>query len=295
MNTSKPKMAATTILRAGRPEDAQDLGQICYEAFKNISDAHNFPPDFPSPEAASGLMSMMLSSPNVYSVVAENNDGRVVGSNFLWEADSVAGVGPITVDVNVQNASYGRAMMEDVIRRSDEQGHPSVRLVQAAFHNRSLSLYTKLGFDTVEPLSNIQGPAVNIKLDGYNVRPMTASDLSQVDALAVRVHGISRHNEVAGSIGLGSATVVEHNGRITAYTTGVGFFGHSVGESNRDLQALIGAAESFPGPGFLLPTRNGELLRWCLNHGLKIVQPLTLMSRGLYQEPRGAFLPSILY
>jgi hypothetical protein len=32
-----------------------------------------------------------------------------------------------------------------------------------------------------------------------------------------------------------------------------------------------------------------------LNHGLKIVQPLTLMSRGLYQEPRGAFLPSILY
>ncbi len=295
MNTSKPKMAATTILRAGRPEDAQDLGQICYEAFKNISDAHNFPPDFPSPEAASGLMSMMLSSPNVYSVVAENNDGRVVGSNFLWEADSVAGVGPITVDVNVQNASYGRAMMEDVIRRSDEQGHPSVRLVQAAFHNRSLSLYTKLGFDTVEPLSNIQGPAVNIKLDGYNVRPMTASDLSQVDALAVRVHGISRHNEVAGSIELGSATVVEHNGRITAYTTGVGFFGHSVGESNRDLQALIGAAESFPGPGFLLPTRNGELLRWCLNHGLKIVQPLTLMSRGLYQEPRGAFLPSILY
>ena len=124
---------------------------------------------------------------------------------------------------------------------------------------------------------------------------MTASDLSQVDALAVRVHGISRHNEVTGSIELGSAKVVEHNGRITAYTTGVGFFGHSVGESNRDLQALIGAAESFPGPGFLLPTRNGELLRWCLNHGLKIVQPLTLMSRGLYQEPRGAFLPSILY
>jgi len=61
------------------------------------------------------------------------------------------------------------------------------------------------------------------------------------------------------------------------------------------LQALIGAAESFSGPGFLLPTRNGELLRWCLSNGLRIVQPLTLMSRGIYQEPRGAFLPSILY
>ena len=105
----------------------------------------------------------------------------------------------------------------------------------------------------------------------------------------------TRHNEVAGAIDQGTAQVVEHNGRITGYTTGVGFFGHSVGETNCDLQALIGAAESFAGPGFLLPTRNSELLRWCFAHGLKIVQPLTLMSRGLYQEPRGAFLPSILY
>jgi hypothetical protein len=26
-----------------------------------------------------------------------------------------------------------------------------------------------------------------------------------------------------------------------------------------------------------------------------VVQPLTLMSLGLYNEPRGAFLPSIIY
>jgi hypothetical protein len=68
-----------------------------------------------------------------------------------------------------------------------------------------------------------------------------------------------------------------------------------VGESNGDLKALIGSAPSFPGPGFLLPGRNGELLRWCLNHGLGIVQPMTLMSRGLYNEPASVFLPSIVY
>jgi hypothetical protein len=32
-----------------------------------------------------------------------------------------------------------------------------------------------------------------------------------------------------------------------------------------------------------------------LEKGLKVVQPLTLMSRGLYNEPRGAFMPSILF
>jgi len=185
--------------------------------------------------------------------------------------------------------------MKDVLRRANEKGFLSVRLVQAAFHNRSLALYTKLGFDTVEPLSNIQGAPLGLKIEGYNVRAMRVSDLEAVDALALRVHGHTRHNEVAGAIEQGTATVVEHDGRITGYTTGVGFFGHSVCEANRDLQALIGAAEEFPGSGFLLPTRNSELLRWCLGHGLKIVQPLTLMSRGLYQEPRGAFLPSILF
>ncbi|HJU04246.1 MAG TPA: hypothetical protein VJ692_03775, partial [Nitrospiraceae bacterium] len=85
------------------------------------------------------------------------------------------------------------------------------------------------------------------------------------------------------------------NGRLTGYATLIGYFGHAVGESNEALKALIGAATVFHGPGFLLPTRNGELLRWCLEKGLRIVQPMTLMSRGLYNEPAGPFLPSILY
>ena len=284
----------TTSLRSGRPEDADSLGKICFEAFASIADAHNFPRDFPSPEVASGLMSMLLSLPDIYSVVAEE-DGRVIGSNFLWESDAVAGVGPITVDPRIQNSKVGRTLMEAVIRHADEKATVSVRLVQAAYHNRSLALYTKLGFDTVEPLSNMQGEALNLEIEGYAVRIATGDDLPAIDDLAFRVHGYHRHNEVAGAIAQGTAKVVEHNGRISGYSTGVGFFGHTVGESNAELKALIGEANEFGGPGFLLPTRNNNLVRWCLENGLRIVQPLTLMSRGLYQEPRGAFMPSILF
>jgi hypothetical protein len=239
-------------------------------------------------------MTMMLSRSDIYSVVAEEG-GRITGSNFLWVSDAVAGVGPITVDPAVQNSKTGRALMEDVLRYADDNGFPSVRLVQAAYHNRSLSLYTKLGFDTVEPLSNIQGAPLNLNIEGHNVRPMTEFDLAEADALCHRVHGHTRHNETAGAIEQGSARVVEHDRRITGYTTGVSFFGHTVGESNEDLKALIASASEFGGPGFLLPTRNSELLRWCLSHRLRIVQPLTLMSRGLYQAPQGAFLSSILF
>ena len=84
-------------------------------------------------------------------------------------------------------------------------------------------------------------------------------------------------------------------GRITGYATEVGFLGHSVAESNEDLKALIGRAEAFTGPGFLLPTRNSDLMRWCLEKGLRVVIPMTLMSTGLYNEPAGAFLPSVIY
>jgi hypothetical protein len=75
----------------------------------------------------------------------------------------------------------------------------------------------------------------------------------------------------------------------------LGFLGHAVGETNRDLMALIGTAPAFSGPGVLVPLRNGALFRWCLDQRLRVVQVLTLMTRGLYNEPAGAYLPSVLY
>ena len=44
-----------------------------------------------------------------------------------------------------------------------------------------------------------------------------------------------------------------------------------------------------------MPSRNAELLRWGLEHGLRIAQQSTLMTIGLYNEPSGAYLPSILF
>ncbi|MGC9962400.1 MAG: GNAT family N-acetyltransferase, partial [Acidimicrobiales bacterium] len=40
---------------------------------------------------------------------------------------------------------------------------------------------------------------------------------------------------------------------------------------------------------------DGALFRWCLEHRLRVVQVMTLMSIGLYNEPAGSYLPSIQY
>ena len=281
-------------LRPGRPDDAQACGQICYEAFNTISNQHNFPPDFAEPEQAIGLLSYLLSLKNVYSVIAEVDD-RVVGSNFLWECAAVAGVGPITVTPTAQNVSVGRRLMDHVLQRAREQRFVGVRLVQAAYHSRSLSLYTKLGFDTREPLSLMAGEPLGLVIPGRTVRAASERDVERCNQLSVKIHGMDRAEELIEAINQGTAIVVENGDRITGYANVIGFLGHAVGENNEDLKALIGAAPEFAGPGFLLPTRNSELMRWCLEQGLRVVQPRTLMSTGLYNEPAGAFLPSIIY
>jgi predicted N-acetyltransferase YhbS len=293
MSTAAPSRAAVTIRRA-KPDDAPACGQICYEAFHKISTDHNFPPDVPAPEMGVGLLSRMFSLPGVYCVVAEV-DGRMVGSNCLDERDAIAGVGPITIDPKTQNRGVGRKLMDAVLDRARERNFAGVRLVQAAFHNRSLSLYTTLGFDVREPLSVMQGPALKKACDGFAVRAARPSDLEACNRLALRVHGHHRGGELADAIQQGTATIVERDGHITGYASSLAFYGHAVAETNPDLQAIIAAADSFDGPGILVPSRNAELFRWCLASGLRVVQPMTLMSLGLYNEPRGAFLPSILY
>jgi predicted N-acetyltransferase YhbS len=289
-----PQPTPELRIRRAKPEDAALCGQICFDAFTAINRQHAFPPDFPNAEMAQGLLSMLFSHSGYYCEVAEV-DGAVVGSNCLDERSPIVGLGPITVAPGAQNRGAGRRLMESALARARAAGKPGVRLVQAAFHSRSLSLYASLGFDVREPLACMNGAAIGQIPAGCVVRPAEAADTAACDELSFRVHGVARGGELPDAIASGGARVVVRDGRITGYTTGVAFFGHATAESNLDLQALLGAAEAFGGPGILIPTRNAELFRWCLAKGLRVVQPLTLMSYGLYQEPAGAFWPSIWY
>src|SRR5581483_11086560 len=107
-------------LRPGTPADAEACGVICYEAFATITAAHGVPRDFPSVEAATGLVAALLAHPGIFSVVAEA-DGRVVGCNFLDERTSIAGVGPVTADPAVQDGAIGRRLLGPVLERAAER------------------------------------------------------------------------------------------------------------------------------------------------------------------------------
>ncbi len=284
----------TVLIRRAVPADAQACGKICYEAFLTISTKHAFPADIASAEHAASFLTRLFGHPRVFCVVAEQ-DGRIVGSNCMDERTAIAGIGPITIDPASQNRSVGRRLMKAVLDRAEEHKFAGVRLVQAGFHMRSLSLYAKLGFVVREPLACMLGPSIRQETPGFRVRPAQTHDLAACNSIAFRVHGYDRGAELSEAIQSGSALVVESRGRITGYASSVSMFGHSVAETNEDMKALIAGAPEIPPPGILVPMRNASLFRWCLDRGMRTIQPMNLMTIGLYNEPAGAYLPSVLF
>ena len=138
-----------------RPASAGDLAAVAtimYAAFRSISDHHRFPPDFDSPETAHGVASLLLNHPKFYGVIAED-EGRILGSNFINSRLPIVGLGPISVDP--RGAELGRSSIDG--GRNGRGGATTVCrhcLVQLAYHNRSLCLYTTLGFRSRVPLAN---------------------------------------------------------------------------------------------------------------------------------------------
>jgi hypothetical protein len=93
----------TLRIHPGTVANARECGRIRYEAFKSIAEQHNFAPDFPSVDVATDVVTMLLSNPRFYSVVAEL-DGGIVGCNFLEERSAIAGIGPVSVDPGSRTA-----------------------------------------------------------------------------------------------------------------------------------------------------------------------------------------------
>lgn len=282
------------VIRQGTPKEAHACGRIIYQAFGDIAARHRFPTDFPSIDDGIRVASRLLAHPGFYGVVAERG-GEIVGSNFLDERSPIAGLGPITVDPSLQDSRVGRGLMQAVLDRVAARQFPVVRLIQDAYNSKSFALYIRLGFQSRGTVALLQGPVIRWQIPGYNLRPAEEKDLEQCNSLCFQVHGHHRNGELLDSIKQEAALVVERNGLITGYTSGVGFRGHSVAETNDDLKVLIGGVSDYSGSGFLVPTDNGQLLQWCFENGLRMVKSMTLMTIGLYSLPRGAWLPSILY
>jgi predicted N-acetyltransferase YhbS len=288
--------SAAVSVRSIRPQDVDACGRVAYAAHSTVAAAHNVPCEHPSVDFSISLIGNKIKDANAAGFVAERG-GQVLGSVFLntFPATPVAAIGPLTVDPAAEGSGAGRRLMQAALDEARARKFEHVRLVQSPSHLRSLALYAKLGFDVREPLVLISGKPTAEEIAGRTVRVATTDDVQKCEQLCVAVHGFARSAELTAAIAQLIALVVERAGHISGYSTGLGLRGYAVGETTDDLKALIGAAPAIMGPGFFVPVRNGELFGWLLDRGYRASWPAILMANGPYQEPDGAFLPSIAF
>jgi GNAT superfamily N-acetyltransferase len=284
-------------IRAATDNDAIGCGRICYEGFRTVCERHGFPPLFSSVEDATQRVGNFIRHPSVFGVVAEADDGRIVGFNFLSERDPIRAVGPIVIDPAVQGHGIGRRLMDAVLERA--QDARGVRFVQDSFNVLSLSLYAALGFEAKENLVVLSGTPSSAPSSLWEIRHLMASDIAGCEALHESVHGYQRTNELRDALATGTPIVALRDGRVRAYMAAptVWLANHGVAEAEDDMQALLlGAARMAGQPiSFLMPIRRAALFRWCLTQGFRAIRPMTLMTIGEYRDPQGSYFPSVLY
>jgi hypothetical protein len=129
---------------------------------------------------------------------------------------------------------------------------------------------------------------------------MREDDLAAAERLCEQVHGFARTGDLREAFRTrGEPMVLERAGRIVAYVSHrrLGDRAHGVAEAESDLRALLLGLAPPRGARLtiFMPTRQASLLRWCLAEGLRVRVPLTLMAKGEYCPPRGAYFPSSWY
>lgn len=282
------------------PAHLPELGRIVHDAFGSLHDRHNVPRDFPDVETAVHVLTLLANRPDYIGVaaVAPNGSGeRLIGSNFLQLADSVAGLGPITVDPHVQAKGVGRALMKHIIGEAQQRGRREVRLFQETINTTSLPLYTSVGFGWVDSGALMTLPTVEPKQDDGHFRAMTRDDVQAVGALSERCHGFSRAEDAGILLGAGFPGFVrERAGKVVAYWF-PSLLGHGAADSVDDLVALIIAASPEVPPQFarfICPLSEVALFRSLLAAGCRVLKMLSYMSWGeCYKAPTGVWLPSI--
>ena len=291
-----PGHRSEVSIRAATPADAEAAARIVYEAFARIDDRHRFPRDFPTLEAAPSCRTP--SSPTPPS--GASSPSATAGSSARTSSTSArrspgSGRSPSSRGAG---AGVGRRLMQAVIERG--AGAAGIRLLQDSFNTGSLALYASLGFEVEEPAALMGGRPRIAPPDHVEVRPLEPGDLQECERLRRAVHGYERTRELRDALDapgltpfVRAATAASSPTRRRSRTSRAAY---AVAETERDMTALVAGALAAPTApaSFLLPTRQHELFRWCLDSGLRVVKPMTYMAIGDHRRPNGAWIPSVL-
>jgi len=283
-------------IRKGRLGDEIECGRIMCEAFTELANRYYCRSDVPTVEMGREFAKAFIEDRKISFLVAEL-DGKIVGSNTLHMHNEVAGIGPITVDVPYQGKGIGRLLMEASVDEAKENGFKSVRLCADAFNRVSVPLYSSLGFRPDEVLAFVIGKPKGVPTVKMELKEANDVDIDAIERISKDILGFSRASEVKNIMSSGGKILLGlRDEKPVGYMTELGLFGHGMAYSEEELKAMIiQAANGLDEISFLLPARRIDFFKWALSSGLRVEKFMILMCIGPYNEPKGAYFPSVIY
>lgn len=275
-------------VRDAAPTDQSATAEIIYGAFHQLDERHNVPAYMNTMEDANIVASHLYGIPKIHGYVAED-DGQVVGIGFLHDiGDAGMGISPLAVAPQAQARGVGQAILDRMIERA---GGASVRLLQDAFNNSTLALYSRYGFVVREQVTCVKGqPGRESSSDGLTITH-DSDPAGTSEALYRQIMGFNRPS-------FPTRPVMAHRGADLAGFIAPGTeYPYAVADNEETLRALIAglATELDAQITAAIPAAHAETLRWMLDRDGRVIRSMNLMVRGPYTRPNGARLNSGSY
>eukprot|EP00026_Physarum_polycephalum_P010709 Phypoly_transcript_10884.p1 GENE.Phypoly_transcript_10884~~Phypoly_transcript_10884.p1 ORF type:complete len:296 (+),score=21.97 Phypoly_transcript_10884:283-1170(+) len=294
-----------TTIRPIEEKDIEEAVLICFNAFETENNrTHGRRLDFPSVEITRFVFNALFANPAIRGIVALDEHGKILGSNWISTRKDVAPIGPLSVSATNKNKGVGYALMAAALEVAKQHQSLSVRLLQDSQNYVSFSLYLKLGFEVQDIVTVFEGH-IKPYSGPIQVRRVTEDDVEECAALHAKVVGFSRHAVLQSHKTLPFFLALSESGEIVGFGTGVTLWSFLVTKSGHEdaIHALHSAfSKTTPNSPPLLKVNcklYPALAKRCLiEWGLKTQRHFTVMSYGPYAPPspsEGIYVPSIEY
>lgn len=277
--------------------DVPRVADIFRDAFNDIYKRRGFGPVV-TDNAVGAVIADTYRDLDPGGCVVVTVDGEIAGSGFLHPRGITGGAGPITIAPAFQGLGAGRALMEEIVARSDAAGIASLRLIQDAFNEVAYALYAATGFAGREILLRASFRSRRLGRIPGDVRRAYRGDLARVRAIENDLLGIDRPQDHALLLRLGEIFLVPDGMLVRIVRGNVTVLGPLVAESLEGALALIAAGTTDLTPHsdvrLLVPARCDDLVRELIvNYKLEIHSLCTYMVRGRWSGARGYYVPTL--
>lgn len=277
--------------------DVPQVAAIFRDAFNDVYRRRGFGPVV-TDDAVGAVIADSYRDLDPGGCVVVTVDGEIAGSGFLHPRGTTGGVGPITIAPALQGRGAGRALMKEIVSRSDAAGITSLRLIQDSFNEVAYALYAATGFVGREILLRASFRSRRIDRVPDGVRRAHRTDLARVRALENDLLGIDRPQDHALLLRLGELFLAPGGTLVRIVRGDVTVLGPLVANSLDGALTLIAAGTTDLPPHsdvrLLVPARCDDLVRELLvDYKLEIHSLCTYMVRGTWSGTRGYYVPTL--